>query len=185
MCVYIASYVMWVYMHMHAHKHAAWQNSYIPHSYVVIFEWLNLQNFEGYIAIAIRYRIAQNFDGGNFWRFWRFPARPSKFNPSNCLKTIQRFQVYGERQWPSVKIFSVKYLKSQNPSKFLPRQKFALYGIFKNKLSYFLNIKINGAVKNILRELNWPEKSEKIEAVLPKDGWFLSKCDAKFCYKGW
>ena len=24
---------------------------------------------------------------GNFWRFWRFPARPSKFNPSNCLNS--------------------------------------------------------------------------------------------------
>ena len=64
------------------------------------------------------YRIVQNFDGGKFWRFWRFPARPSKFNPSYCLKTIQPLQVCGEKQWPSVKIFSVKYLKSQYPSKF-------------------------------------------------------------------
>ena len=66
------------------------------------------------------YRIKQNFDGGKFWRFWHFPARPSKFNPSNCLKTVQHLQVYGERQWPSVTIFSVKYLKSWYPSKFPP-----------------------------------------------------------------
>ena len=63
-----------------------------------------------------RYRIAQNFDGQKFWRFWHFPARPSKFN---LLKTIQHSQVYGERQWPTVKIFSVKYLKSRYPSNFL------------------------------------------------------------------
>ena len=25
----------------------------------------------------LKYRIAQNFDGGKFWRFWCFPARPS------------------------------------------------------------------------------------------------------------
>ena len=66
----------------------------------------------------IKYRIAQNFDGGKFWRFWCFPARLSKFNPLNCLKTIQHLEVYGERQWPSVKIISIKYLKSQYPSKF-------------------------------------------------------------------
>ena len=42
--------------------------------------------------------IAQNFDGGKFWCFWCFQARPSKFNPSNCLKTVQHLQVYGERQ---------------------------------------------------------------------------------------
>ena len=58
--------------------------------------------------------------GGGFWRFWCFPARPSKFNLSNCLRTIQRLQVYGERQWRSIKILSIKYLKSQYPSKFLP-----------------------------------------------------------------
>ena len=57
------------------------------------------------------YCIAENFDGRKFWRFWRFPARPSKYNLSNCLKTVQHLQVYGERQWPPVKIFSVKYLK--------------------------------------------------------------------------
>ena len=61
----------------------------------------------------------QNFDGGKFWRFWRFPDRP-KFYPSNCLKTLQHLQVYGERQWPSIKIFSVRYLKSKYLSKFPP-----------------------------------------------------------------
>ena len=34
------------------------------------------------------YRIAGNFDGGKFWCFWRFPARPSKLNPS-IFKPIQ------------------------------------------------------------------------------------------------
>ena len=53
-------------------------------------------------------------------KFWCFPARPSKFNPSSCLKTIEHLQVYGERQWPPVKIFSIKYMKSQYPSKFPP-----------------------------------------------------------------
>ena len=65
------------------------------------------------------YRIAQNFDGGKFWCFWRFPARPTKFNPSNW-KTTQHLQAYGERQWPSITIFSVKYLKSRYLSKFPP-----------------------------------------------------------------
>ena len=36
--------------------------------------------------------------------------------------------MYGERQWPSVKIFSVKYLKSQYPSKF-PPLKILLYTV--------------------------------------------------------
>ena len=40
------------------------------------------------IICGIWYRIAQNFDGGKFWHFWCFPGRPSKFNPSNCLKTV-------------------------------------------------------------------------------------------------
>ena len=69
------------------------------------------------IVKTVTYRIAENFDSG---KFWRFPARPSKFNQSNYLKTIQYLQVYSERQWPSFKIFSVKYLKSQYPSKFPP-----------------------------------------------------------------
>ena len=54
--------------------------------------------------------VVQNFDGQKLWHFWHFTAWPSKFNPSNCLKTIQRLQVYGERQWPSVKISPVKIL---------------------------------------------------------------------------
>ena len=42
---------------------------------------------------------------GKFWRFWCFPARPSKFNSSNCLKTIQHLKVYGESQgWNWVNI---------------------------------------------------------------------------------
>ena len=81
------------------------------------------------------YRIVQNFDVGKFWHFWCFPVGWSKFNPSNCLKTIQHLQVYGERQWPSVKIFSikifpVKYLKSQYPSKFLPSKFCAIWYIY-------------------------------------------------------
>ena len=36
------------------------------------------------------------------------------------LKTVQHLQVYDEKQWPSIKIFSVKYLKSQYPSRFHP-----------------------------------------------------------------
>ena len=67
-----------------------------------------------YIAIS-NYRKAQNSDGGKFWHFWCFPARPS-----NCLKNNTALQVCGERQWLSVKIFSVKYLKSQYLSKFPP-----------------------------------------------------------------
>ena len=70
-------------------------------------------------STATYYRIAGNFNGGKFWRFWRFPARPSKFNPSN----FEGNTVFGKRHWPSVKIFSVKYLKSQHPSKF-PLSKF-------------------------------------------------------------
>ena len=73
-----------------------------------------------HLVTTIIYRIVQNFDRGKFWRFWHFPARPSKFNPSNCFKTIQHLLVYGKRQWPSVKLFSVKYLNSQYPSKFPP-----------------------------------------------------------------
>ena len=65
----------------------------------------------------------------NFWRSWHFPARPSKFNLSDYLKTIQRLQVYGERQWPSVKIFSIKYLKSRYPSNF-PTSKFCAIWYF-------------------------------------------------------
>ena len=42
------------------------------------------------------YRIVQNCDEGHFDIFELY--RPSKFNPSNCLKTIQHLQVYGERQ---------------------------------------------------------------------------------------
>ena len=36
--------------------------------------------------------------------------------------------MYSERQSPSVKIFSIKYLKTQYLSKFPPNQNFALYG---------------------------------------------------------
>ena len=72
--------------------------------------------------------IVQKFDGGKFWYFWHFPVKPLKFNPSNCLKTIQCLRVYDERQWPFVKTFSVKYLKSNYLSKF-PHQNFALYSI--------------------------------------------------------
>ena len=84
---------------------------------------------------------------GKFWRFWHFPSGLSKFNPSNYLKIIQCLQVYGERQWRFIKIFSVKYLKSYNI-----HQNFALYGI---SLSKFVccpsNIYIAILVKFIFR----------------------------------
>ena len=57
---------------------------------------------------------------GKFWCFWHFPARLSKFNPSNCLKTIQHSQVHGERQRPSVKIFSIKYFEESLSIKVSP-----------------------------------------------------------------
>ena len=43
---------------------------------------------------------------------------------------VLRLQVYSERQSPSVKIFSVKYLKSQYPSKF-PLVKILRYTVCK------------------------------------------------------
>ena len=51
--------------------------------------WIN------FVILVKIYHILQNFDGGNSDIF---PARPSKFNPSNCLKTIPCLQVYGEIQ---------------------------------------------------------------------------------------
>ena len=66
---------------------------------------------------------------GKFWCFWCFLARPSKFNLSN---TIYYLQVHGERQWPSVKIFSIKYLKSQYPLKFPPSKFCAIRYIYRN-----------------------------------------------------
>ena len=77
----------------------------------------------------ISYHIAQILTGGNFWCFWCFPAGPSKFNLSNCFKTIQHLQVYGKGQWPSIKIFFVKYLKSQYLSKF-PHIKILCYTVY-------------------------------------------------------
>ena len=54
------------------------------------------------------------------WHFWCFPARLAKLNPLNFLKALQHLQVYGEKQWPSVKTFSVKFLKSKiSPIKIL------------------------------------------------------------------
>ena len=52
---------------------------------------------------------------GNFWHFWCFPTRPSNF-----LKTMQHLQVYGERQWASVKINIWRVSIRQNfpPSEF-------------------------------------------------------------------
>ena len=61
----------------------------------------------------INYRITGNFDGGKYWRFWRF--QPDR---QNLTRQILSNRAFNERLWPSVKIFSVKYLKSQCPSKF-------------------------------------------------------------------
>ena len=98
-------------------KRITTNDQYNPSHYLLIYRHTEHIVFikQSYIVV---YFIAQNFDGGKFWRFWHFPARPLKFNSSNFLKTIQRLQVYGEIQWPSIKIFSVKYLKSEYPSKF-------------------------------------------------------------------
>ena len=78
------------------------------------------------------YRIVENFDGGKFWWFWRFPARPSKFNPSNFVGNT----VFGKRHWPSVKIFSVKYLKSQHLSKFPPIKisRYTIYSTLRGRI---------------------------------------------------
>ena len=51
-----------------------------------------------FTSLIMQYRIAQNFDRGNFDIFDTFQLDRQKFNPSNCLKAIQHLQVYGERQ---------------------------------------------------------------------------------------
>ena len=38
---------------------------------------------------VIEVPCSTKFWRGKFWHFWCFPARPSKFNLSNCLKTVQ------------------------------------------------------------------------------------------------
>ena len=47
------------------------------------------------VATAIECQILM---GGNFDVFDVFQLDRQKINPSNCLKTIQHLQVYGERQ---------------------------------------------------------------------------------------
>ena len=70
----------------------------------------------------------QNFDGGKFRCFWCFPARPSKFNPSNHSKAIQSLQVYGERWTSYQNIFYQIFVESVYIN-ISHHQNFALYGI--------------------------------------------------------
>ena len=78
------------------------------------------------VMCDIKYHIASvKFWRGKFWHFWCFPARPSKFNSSKCLKTIQPLQVYGNhllKHFPS-NIWRVSIRKIS------PHQNFVLYGI--------------------------------------------------------
>ena len=64
------------------------------------------------------YRIVENFDGGKFDVFDAFQLDCQNLTHQIIEKIVQHLQVYRERQSSSVKIFSVKYLKSQYPSKF-------------------------------------------------------------------
>ena len=63
---------------------------------------------------------------GKFWRFWCFPTRPSKFNPSNCLKQYSVYTCmvedsdYPSNYFPS-NIWRVSIYQN------FPHQNFALY----------------------------------------------------------
>ena len=60
--------------------------------------------------------------------FLTLPARPSKFNPSNYLKTTHRLEVYGETVTIRQNIFHQIFEESVSV-KISPHQNFALYGI--------------------------------------------------------
>ena len=89
------------------------------------FPWLLTHDRVSWsIHYKSRYRIAGNFDGGNFDVF-------DAFQPDCQNLTCQIFkaiQWFGKRQWPFIKIFPIKYLKSQHPSKF-PPVKISLYTV--------------------------------------------------------
>ena len=75
------------------------------------------------LCIIKFYHIAQNFDGGKFWRFWHFPARQSKFNPSIFQKqySVYRCMVkdsnHPSKYFPS-NIWRVTMCQNFPPSKF-------------------------------------------------------------------
>ena len=101
--------------------------------------------------LADKYHIVQNFDGGKFWRFWHFQARPSKFNLSNCFKKYSLYRcMVKDSNHPS------KYFPSniwrvtihQNS----PRQNFALYSSLNHCLC------INITQESELREATWRER---------------------------
>ena len=73
------------------------------------------------LTVWFDFACTLNFDGGNSDVF---QLDRQMLNPSNTWKTLHHLQVHGERQWPSIKIFSVKCGIHQN----FPHQKFALYG---------------------------------------------------------
>ena len=87
------------------------------------------------------FKQQQYTDTASLWylpfstKFWQgeistLSARPSKFNPSNCLKTIQRLQVYSERQTVTIHQNIFRQIFEESVSvKISPRQNFTLYGI--------------------------------------------------------
>ena len=86
---------MYACMHAHTHTdtHTHMHTNIHTHTFAhMVLSQVVTQEFN--FAAPMLFCIAQNFDEGNrFWRFWHFAARSSKFNPSNCLKPIQRLQV--------------------------------------------------------------------------------------------
>ena len=102
--------------------------------------------------------------------FWWYPARPSKFSSSNCLKIIQHLQVYGERQWPSVKIFPSNIWRvsiRQNS----PCQNFVLYGSYIFYEPCYMYYYIQG---------KYMQASYK---ALTKSAWFHRTIDGVTVYK--
>ena len=73
-----------------------------------------------YLSTSFTVTTAQNFDGvGILWHFWQFLSKLS----------LQCLQMHSERQWSSIKILSVKYLKYHYPSK-VPTIKILCYTVF-------------------------------------------------------
>ena len=125
LCMCVCTYIC-VYVCMHECMYASTQ----VHIYMCTY-------IRRYVYTYIKTYSAKLWKG-EICCFWCFSARPSKFYLSNCLKTIQHVQVYGERQWPSVKYFLSNIWRVSICQKF-PGQNFALYGMCNCMYSIYIH----------------------------------------------
>ena len=108
---------------------------------------------EGAVQFKIYYKsqyiisllYSTKFWRGEIWSFWHFPARPSKFNPSNCLKQYS--------------IYRCMVKDSDHPSKYFPsniwrvsiHQNFALYGSYVKTMVMWVTVSITNHSRLIMR----------------------------------